>query len=81
MKSTRDQSCPICGLPRGKGPYEFVHGPCAEKQAKDEPNETSTVVFNGVERKLKKLSVKKARDNGAKKGYLSGKLPRWMTHS
>ena len=28
--------CPICGLPRGKGPHEFAHGKCAEERAKTE---------------------------------------------
>ncbi len=27
--------CPVCGLPRGKGPHEFAHGKCAEQRAKD----------------------------------------------
>ena len=26
--------CPICGLPRGKGQYEFSHGKCIEQRAK-----------------------------------------------
>ena len=75
--------CPVCGLPRGKGKYEFAHGKCAETQAKTEKDELTTrkaVVFKGVTKMLKVESLKKAKDNSVRKKYLDGnKLPKWMT--
>ena len=33
-KKSEHNPCPICGLPRGKGPHEFAHGKCIEARAK-----------------------------------------------
>jgi hypothetical protein len=69
--------CPVCGLPRGKGPHEFAHGPCLEQRAKTDGKE---LMYPGHE-KVGHITVeqreKGRRDNVAKK-YKAGKLPIWM---
>ena len=71
--------CPICDLPRGKGPYEFSHGKCAEVRAQTEgknpayekPIGRSTTLITVEQRE-------KARNNAVAKKYKKGKLPPWM---
>lgn len=69
--------CPICKLPRGKGPHEFAHGKCAEERSKTEGKK---LVFPDS-KSLNKLTVeaveKGNRKRNAKK-YKSGKLPDFM---
>ena len=70
--------CPICGKPRGKGPFEFAHGKCAEQRAATEgkkiyegshPRPGSSLTVEQHERGTRNTRTKK---------YLSGKLPDWM---
>jgi hypothetical protein len=70
-------ACPICGLPRGKGPHEFAHGKCAEERAKTEGKKR---VYPGHKTlgNLKLESIEKAKDNKTRKRYTEGKLPKWM---
>ena len=76
-KKSEHNLCPICKLPRGKGPHEFFHGKCAEIRAATEGKEMK---FPDDPR-FKRLTVEHS-ENGArrstKKKYLSGKLPKWM---
>ena len=44
--------CPICGLPRGKGQYEFSHGKCIEQRAKTDGQKPA-----GLPGKLSRLTV------------------------
>lgn len=72
----------MCGLPRGKGPYEYAHGKCATTLAEKEKEELQTrkaVDFKGKTKMLKVGSLKKAKDNSARRRYADGKLPKWMT--
>lgn len=71
--------CPVCGLPRGKGPYEYVHGKCYEALAEKEKTETVEVICKGKVKVFKKSSITKAKDNATRKRYTDGKLPKWMT--
>ena len=68
--------CPICGKPRGIGPYEFSHGKCAEIRAATEGKKVGYMFPNG--QTLTKEQTEKANDNRAKKNYRKGKLPDWM---
>jgi hypothetical protein len=74
---TKYNACPICGLPRGKGPHEFAHGKCAEERAKIEGDKkvpSSDPRFENITVRHKE----KARDNQKRKDYRAGKLPKWM---
>lgn len=69
--------CPICGLPRGKGPHEFAHGKCAEERAKTEGKKlapTSDDRFSKLTIENKENSARKS----AAKRYINGKLPEFM---
>lgn len=74
---TNHNACPVCGLPRGKGPHEFAHGECAEERAKTEGKK---LVYPGHKTlgNLKLESKEKGRDNQTRKQYIEGKLPKWM---
>jgi hypothetical protein len=74
---TNHNACPICGLPRGKGPHEFVHGKCAEERAKTEGKK---LVYPGHKTlgNLKLENKEKAKDNQARKDYIRNRLPKWM---
>ena len=76
-KKSEHDPCPVCGKPRGKGPYEFSHGPCYEHLAKTEGRESAGLP--GDLSRLSKNHVRKGRANDVAKRYLSGKnLPYWM---
>lgn len=72
-------NCPVCGLPRGKGAYEFAHGKCMEQRAKtdgeqlafpDHPTKTMrTLRVKDIEARKRKRAAKK---------YKTGKLPKYM---
>jgi len=69
--------CPICGLPRGKGDYEFAHGTCAELRAKTEGKK---LAFPG-DLQFGKITVEqheKSQRKSRAKRYIKGKLPKWM---
>ena len=71
--------CPICGKPRGKGPYEFVHGKCAEIRAATEGKKPA--FEKPIGRGSKPITVEqheKAQANANAKRYIKGKLPDWM---
>ena len=78
-KKSAHNACPICGKPRGKGPYEFVHGKCAEIRASTEGKKihTSFPRGNGTAN-IRQESHEKGVWNARKKLYASGKLPPWM---
>lgn len=79
-KKSEHNACPVCGLPRGKGPYEYAHGKCAEQRATDMDVKDKTT-SSGMPGDLARISVasaKKGRDNSTRKRYKSGKLPSWM---
>ena len=61
---SKHNACPVCGLPRGKGKYEFAHGKCAEEMARD-PKKYQT-------------SKKRHSYKQAAKLYQQGKLQKWM---
>lgn len=69
--------CPICNLPRGKGPYEFSHGKCMEQRAKTdgkklafpESKEFKRITVENVENASRRRTAKK---------YLNGTYPKWM---
>lgn len=68
--------CPVCGLPRGKGPHEFVHGKCLEERSKTEGKAPA-----GLSGKLAQITVEQheaGKRRETAKRYLSGKLPKWM---
>lgn len=69
--------CPVCGLPRGKGPHEFAHGKCAEQRAKD-LDASDKVTKAGDLKRITIAHKKRAIDNATKKKYRTGKLPDWM---
>ena len=69
--------CPICQLPRGKGPYEFAHGKCAEERAKTEGKK---FIVTDDER-FAKITIEHRENSSRKKNakkYKEGKLPDWM---
>ena len=70
--------CPICGLPRGKGPHEFSHVACAEQRAKtDGEQKAFPNAINGLQLlKVKDVEnrIRKRRANN----YKAGKLPSFM---
>lgn len=68
--------CPVCGLPRGKGPHEFAHGKCIEQRAATEGKESA-----GKPGKLSRITkdqASKGRQRANAKRYLTGNLPDWM---
>lgn len=70
-------TCPICGLPRGKGEHEFSHGKCAELRA---TTEGKKLVFPGHPQ-FGNITVEqheKSQRKANKNKYLTGKLPKWM---
>ncbi len=75
-KKSEHNPCPVCGLPRGKGPHEFAHGRCAEIRAKTEGREIAVQIpgKKPITADQKRRGILKAR---AKK-YISGRLPKWM---
>ena len=69
--------CPVCGLPRGKGPHEFAHGPCLEQRAKTDGKELSEQSHES----FKRITIEQqenAQRRAAAKRYKAGKLPSWM---
>ena len=53
MKPKSEHSpCPVCGLPRGKGPHEFAHGKCIEDRAKTDGKKSA-----GLPGDLSRLTV------------------------
>ena len=78
-KKSEHNACPICGKPRGKGPYEFSHGKCAEIRAATEGQKIHHSFPRGTgTANIKQESFEKAAANIAKKRYASGNLPPWM---
>jgi hypothetical protein len=71
-KKSIHNPCPICGLPRGKGPHEFSHGKCAEERAKTEGKK---LVFNNS---VTLEQHEKHQRSVAADRYKAGKLPPWM---
>ena len=62
--------CPICGKPRGAGPYEFAHGACIEIRAQTDGKKSA-----GMPGSLSRLTVdhvEKARRNRAAKTIKRG---------
>ena len=51
-KKSEHNPCPICVLPRGKGPHEFAHGKCMEKRAKTDGKKSA-----GLPGQLSRLTV------------------------
>ena len=47
--------CPVCGLPRGKGPHEFAHGKCIEERAKTDGKKSA-----GLPGDLSRITVDQA---------------------
>lgn len=70
-------TCPVCGLPRGKGPHEFAHGKCAEVRAKTEGKQAQ---FPGHETlgRITKEQHEKAQNRRKAERYKNDKLPDWM---
>lgn len=76
-KKSAFNNCPICGLPRGKGPHEFSHGKCAEIRAKTDGKKLK---FPGNET-FGRITVEqheKAQRKSVANKYISGNLPSWM---
>lgn len=70
-------TCPICGLPRGKGVHEFAHGKCAELRAAIDGKK---LALSGHP-KLGRITVEqheKSQRKANQNKYLTGKLPKWM---
>ena len=70
-------ACPICQLPRGKGPHEFAHGACLEQRAKTDGKK---LVPTNDER-FARITVENKENAQRKKAaerYKIGKLPSWM---
>ena len=76
-KKSIHNPCPVCGLPRGKGPHEFAHGKCLELRAATEGMQPAGKTGKKFER-ITKDQANKGKKNAAKKRYLTGKLPTWM---
>ena len=79
LPKSKFNACPVCGLPRGKGPHEFSHGKCMEQRAKtegkkaafpDHPTESLRTL------RVKDVETRKRSNTAAK--YKSGKLPKFM---
>lgn len=69
--------CPICQLPRGKGPYEFAHGACMEQRAKTDGKK---LVPTNDER-FARITVEQRENSTRRKNaerYKAGKLRDWM---
>ena len=78
-KKSIHNPCPICGLPRGKGKYEFVHGKCLEIRAATEGKKDAFEKPFG--RGSKPITVEQSERsirNSTAKRYRAGKLPSWM---
>jgi hypothetical protein len=76
-KKSVHNPCPVCGKPRGKGPYEFAHGKCAETRAKADGKKGSGYALpDGREFTVEQRE--RSRRNQSSKKYISGKLPDWM---
>ena len=76
-EKSKYNACPICKLPRGKGPHEFSHGACIEQRAKTDGKKLTA----RTDKRFSHLTVEqeeKGRNNHSTKRYLSGKLPNWM---
>ncbi len=71
-KKSIHNPCPVCGLPRGKGPHEFAHGKCIELRAATEGKQPA-----GKAGKFSSIT-NKGKKNATNKRYLTGKLPPWM---
>jgi len=76
FKKSAHNTCPVCGLPRGKGKHEFAHGKCAEVRAKTDGRESARLP--GKLSSLTADQVEQGRRNEVKKKYMAGKLPDWM---
>ena len=76
-KKSIHNPCPVCGLPRGKGPHEFAHGKCLEMRAKTEGKQPAGKAGKKFER-ITKDQAARGKNNAAAKRYLTGKLPHWM---
>ena len=76
-KKSSYNACPVCGKPRGVGPYEFAHGKCIEERAKTDGlkkvKPTDKNFFWVTEDIRKKVNNKKNA-----KAYLTGKLPKFF---
>ena len=69
--------CPICQLPRGKGPYELAHGKCAEERAKTEGKKLAFPDSKPLNRLTVEAVEKGNRKRNAER-YKNGKLPDFM---
>ena len=73
-----NNACPVCGLPRGKGPHEFAHGKCMEIRAKTDGEQ---LLYPDNKKGFQRLKVKHSENSRRKHSaekYKSGKLPKWM---
>lgn len=75
-KKSIHNPCPVCGLPRGKGPHEFAHGKCLEMRAKTEGKQPAGKA--GKFSHITKDQAARGNHNSKTKCYLTGKLPPWM---
>ena len=75
-KKSIHSPCPVCGLPRGKGPHEFAHGKCIELRSATEGKQPAGMA--GKLSGITKDQANKGKKNATNKRYLTGKLPPWM---
>ena len=78
MKPKSEHSpCPICGLPRGKGPHEFAHGKCIEDRGKTDGKKSA-----GLPGNLSRITVDQA--NNARRRHrirTTDQFNRWLERS
>lgn len=70
-------TCPVCGLPRGKGVHEFAHGKCAELRATTDGKKLAFPDHPTLGR-ITVEQHEKGQRKANKNKYVTGKLPKWM---
>ena len=73
-KKSEHNPCPICGLPRGKGPHEFAHGKCIEERAKTDGKKSA-----GLPGDLSRITVDQATNSRRNHRIRTAKqFDRWL---
>ena len=73
-KKSEHNPCPVCGLPRGKGDYEFAHGKCIEIRAQTDGKKSA-----GLPGSLSRLTVDNVKKAKAKRKRLTqAQFDKWL---
>lgn len=73
-KKSEHNPCPVCGLPRGKGDYEFAHGKCIEIRAQTDGKKSA-----GLPGSLSRLTVDHVTKAKAKhKRLTQAQFDKWL---